>query len=408
VKAHTCAVLLFALAACGPQGAGHGDWSGDEEREEYVQPVRVVAPSRGEVEDYIETQATLEADRRADIHAEMDGRIVEKLRDIGDCVGNSADGKDPFLLARIDTRDRDLALQDSEIKLEEQRGHLQELELERNRATRELEQSRITQAETEASLKRAETGKLDGTLSIEEFDKARFARDLARAKVQVAQAALEKAELALVLGKIDVRKAQVARDRAALAKEKAGIVAPFPGVVSRCEVRVGERVRTGDLLYRVEDPSSLVIFGDIPVRQASRVRTGNPVVVTSTATPGNTRGRVAVVAPTVDKESGTVSVKIRVEPAQGFKPGLFVTLGIVVEVRKNALVVPKRAVLHQEGEGSYLFVIEESKARRVNVRTGFERGDTIEILEGIDDTAQVVVEGQDTLPDGAAVEIKPA
>jgi RND family efflux transporter MFP subunit len=402
------AALLLGLAACGNSEYGSGHWSGrDKEKEDYVQPVRVVSPSRGEVEDYVETQSTLEADRRADVHAEIDGRIVSKLRDVGDLVGRSGDGEDPFLLARIDDRDRHLALKDAEIKLEQRKGHLKELELERKRATQELEQSRVLHEEAIAIHARTKIGISDGTISIEEHERATFARNLGQAKVRTSQATLDKAEVALTLGAIDVREAEVARDRAALAKEKSLIAAPFPGVVTLCNVRDGERVRTGDLLYRVEDPTTLVVYGDIPVRQANRVRTGNPVLLGSTATPGGTKGRVEVVAPTVDEESGTVSVKIRVESAPGFRPGLFVALRIVVETRKDALVVPKRAVLHDEDEGSYLYVIEEDKAARVGVETGFERDEMIEITGGIDDGAQVVVEGQDTLSDGASVEIKP-
>ena len=95
-------------------------------------------------------------------------------------------------------------------------------------------------------------------------------------------------------------------------------------------------------------------------------------------------------------------------PAPGFKPGLFVNLRLVVETRADALVVPKRAVLHDDEEGPYLFIVEQGKAGRIWVKTGFQREGAVEITEGIAENAQVVVEGQDTLTHGAKVEIRPA
>ena len=115
-----------------------------------------------------------------------------------------------------------------------------------------------------------------------------------------------------------------------------------------------------------------------------------------------------MVAPTVESASGTVTVKIRVEPEAGYKPGLFVTLRIVVETRSNALIVAKRAVMHDDEDGAFLYVIEDGKAKRVVVTTGYERNEMIEIVEGVSEDAQVVIEGQDTLADGATVEIQKA
>ncbi len=201
-----------------------------------------------------------------------------------------------------------------------------------------------------------------------------------------------------------MERARAVRDRAAVSFERATIRSPLEGVVTFCNVREGERVRTGDLLYRVEDPSSLVLYGNLPVREAARVAPGNAVALTSSAAEGEARGKVVLVAPTLDRESGTVRVKAGIDPAPGFFPGLFVTMRIVVATRADALVVPRRALLHDDEEGSCLFVVRDGKAARVLVRTGFE-GDGVLEVEGLLEEDLVVVEGQDTVADGSTVEI---
>ena len=403
-------ILCLALVACDsgePPSDGPGR-EGDRDREEFTLPVRVVAPRRGEVEDYVETQANLESDIAVTILAEADGKVRRRFCEVGDSVGEGANGERPgsFLLAELDDRDSRLALRDAEIDLEERRGREQEAALELQRNEQLLEQAMVAEREAEAIFRRTSTGITDGTISREEHETATFSLSRTKTAVLIAKSAVEKAKISGKLGAIAVRKAEVVRDRAKVALEKTVINSPIKGIVTLCNVHRGEWVSKGMELYRIEDLDTLVVYGDIPVRQAARIRGANPVLITSTAATGATRGKVVLVAPTVDRETGTVRVKMRVEPAPGFPPGLFVSLRIVVERRTGALVVPKRAVLHHDEDGAYLFVIEERKAKRVVVKTGFEKGDDVEISEGIDDRAQVVVEGQDTLTDGAEVEIK--
>ncbi len=394
---------LILCVACGEGGSGYGEWSG-EKREDYALPVRVVRASRSDVEDYVETQANLESDVYVTVLAEAEGRILKRHSDVGDRVGES--GKPPFLLATMDDRDYVFALKDAEISVEEAIGRGQELALDFRRNTRLLEQANIAVAEAQAVLVRTSNGLNDGTISLEEQETATFALNRAQSTVHVAQAAKDKAELAVKLNGIAERKAEVARDRAKLALERTLVRSPMRGVVTACNVREGQIVKVGQELYRIEDTSRLVAYGDIPVRQAKRIRKANVVRIGSSAAPKSTHGRVALVEPTVDSAAGTVRVKISVTASPGFKPGLFVAVRIVVAERKNALVLPKRCVLHHDEDGTYVFVIENDKATRVLVKTGFERGDYVEILEGIDDVSQVVVEGQDTLTDTAKVEIK--
>ncbi len=444
--------LLVALlaVACGSgddsgQGEGHGSWGG-KKREARPFPVATEAPQLADVDDRVETQATLESDRRTDILAEIDGRVIKRLLDVGGSVGEPGkpspgtltDGdsnrngnggvaglpreRHPLDLAYIDGRDRALDLRETEIQLQEALGRKRELTVERDHAERLLTEAQVGVAEANASFERTGEGITDGTISREEHISATFGKKKAKAKLEVANAALAKTVLALELVAIEESKAELARDRALLANEKTTVRAPFPGVVTVCNVRAGQRVRAGDLLYRVEDTSTLVVYGDLPVRQAARVRAGNSVTLGASAVANATTGTVVMVAPTVESESGTVRVKVEVQSAPGFKPGLFVTLRIVVDTRKNAPTVPKRAVLHDDEDGAYVYLVKDGIALRTLVTSGYSRGDRIEILEGLDGgsagsassetpdgagadgAVRVVVEGQDTLTDGAKVE----
>ncbi len=403
MKSRLLPLLLF-VAACGRPGEAVPKGEKEEKKPALPLPVRTVAPVRGEVEAVIQTQATLESDRRADLAAEIEGRVEQRLRDLGDRVGG--DGADALLLARLERRELALATKEAGVRLRDKRVRIEEQELARGQAERDVEQARVLVAEADSVLARTTSGMTDGTISREEHERATFAKSLADSRLLSSEAALEKAQVTLRLGAIAVEEAEIALARAEEGERKTLVRSPIAGVVTLCNVREGERVRVGDLLYRVEDPRSLVVYAQVPAREAARVSEGNLVLVGSSAAPAATAGKVLLVAPTIERESGTVRCKIGVEPAAGFKPGLFVNLRIVVERRAGALVVPKRCVLHDGDEGTYLFTIEEGKAVRRLVRTGLESGDSLEILDAIEEGSAVVVEGQDTLTHGAAVEIR--
>ncbi len=391
--------ILLAAAACGGPPPDK-----KPSRTDAPLPVRAERPSRGAVSDIVETQAALETDRHVTVYAEVDGKVVEKAKDLGDLVGGGRDGDDGMLLARLDDRELRLALEEAEVDVRNAEGRIRELELGKKLADREVEQAEVSLREAEAIFARASEGMKDGTISLEEHERATFARNLAQKKVEAAQASVEKGKVALELGSVAVERARAVRDRAAVLLERATIRSPIAGVVTLCNVREGERVRTGEVLYKVEEPDTLVLYGNLPVRDAARVEAGDAVSLESSAAEGKAKGKVELVAPTVDRESGTVRVKAAIEPAPGFRPGLFVTMRITVATRADALVVPRRALLHDDEEGPYLFVVRDGKAVRVPVKTGFEGEGVLEV-EGIGEEDLVLVEGQDTVSDGAAVEV---
>jgi HlyD family secretion protein len=404
LRRHLPILLVSLLPAC-DSGRGDFDKKWEGSGEEPVFPVRIAPPSRAHVESYVGTNQSLEADHRVVVRAEVEGTIVERIKDEGDAVGRDTNGDDPLLLARLDDRELHFELRQAQVTLKEKRGKVRELELGVEEAQEELELARVTVEETRANFDRADRGRRDGTTSQAEYDRARFAHRLAEKKLDTSKAALSRVQVALELGRVAVEQAQVAVEKTAFDKDKTMLRSTMPGVVTYCGIRIGQRVSKGDRIYEVVDPQSLVAFARVPVRDAARVAAGNPVVVESRTTGARSQGRVLRVAPTVDPDAGTVTLKIAVDPTPGLSPGLYVALKIVVAKRSDALVVPKRAVLHDEHRGSYVFATKDGRARRRPVTLGFERQELIEIVEGVGETDHVVVEGQNTLTDGAKIEI---
>ena len=79
---------------------------------------------------------------------------------------------------------------------------------------------------------------------------------------------------------------------------------------------------------------------------------------------------------------------------------------LTVEKKENTLAIPQKAILEIDGTPS-AFIVEDGRAVLRQIETGLTLGDTAEVLSGLAEGEQVVVEGQYTLSDGGLVEIIP-
>ena len=115
--------------------------------------------------------------------------------------------------------------------------------------------------------------------------------------------------------------------------------------------------------------------------------------------------KVERVAPVVDRDSGTVKVTVRIDNRDlSLRPGLFTRMDIAFLHLANAVLMPKAAVLGSRGaEAAY--VIEDGKAHLQPIRTGYDSGARVQVIEGLKPGAEIVVTGQASLNDGALVEV---
>jgi membrane fusion protein (multidrug efflux system) len=83
---------------------------------------------------------------------------------------------------------------------------------------------------------------------------------------------------------------------------------------------------------------------------------------------------------------------------------MFGRISIVYDQRYNVLQVPRSAILEESGDTS-VFVVEDDKAMRREVVTGYSNAGMIEVIEGLEDGDRVVTVGQIGLKDEALVTV---
>jgi len=111
---------------------------------------------------------------------------------------------------------------------------------------------------------------------------------------------------------------------------------------------------------------------------------------------------VRMVSPIVDTRSGTVKVTVEINDKTDLRIGAFVRVQITTDVHKDALVVPKLALLEEGGE-TYVYRADADSVLKVRVQTGYADEDMAEILVGLNQGDRVVTVGHGGLQHGSRI-----
>jgi RND family efflux transporter MFP subunit len=185
--------------------------------------------------------------------------------------------------------------------------------------------------------------------------------------------------------------------------------APVAGVIAERVVESGDRIKDGDLMFRLVNTAVLEFAAAVPSSYVGGVRPGMPVSLAVTGLSGVTiGGRVARVNATADAATRQVKVYVLVPNAGGrLVGGLFASGRVITRQATNALVVPQAAVRAAADSGSYVVLIVEGKiARRTVVAGGVDEvAGLVEITQGLTGGDTVIVGAVEGLRDGDAVTV---
>lgn len=262
---------------------------------------------------------------------------------------------------------------------------------------------------TQENLRLAEADLHDAQRSLDRT-RALLKRELvAQADFDTAEARYKRVVATIEVAKFAVREAQVAVDNTR-------IVAPFDGTVLKKNADVGEIVAplagaasSKAAVVTIADMASLEVEADVSEANITRVKSEQNCEITLDAYPQqHYPGYVTKIVPTADRSKATVLVKIRfksydyrVLPEMSAKI-TFLAPGTVVTESSNrpVLTVPATAVASRNG-GAVVFQIKDDRAVAVQVVTGQNLGDQVEIKQGLKDGDKVVAKVDDRIRTGA-------
>ena len=203
----------------------------------------------------------------------------------------------------------------------------------------------------------------------------------------------------------DLENARAANRLANLELSYANVVAPISGVVAERKIKAGNFVQINTPIFRIVDTSKLEATLNVPEREVATLKAGLPVDLGVDALPGRQfRGTIDRVAPVIDAGSGTFRVVCAFDGGGALAPGMFGRIRIDYDQRTDALVVPRVALLDDEGDPA-VYAVRAGKAARVPLKLGYIDGQWAEVRQGLKEGEQVVTAGKVALREGSAVQI---
>lgn len=424
------ASFMFLLS-----GGGCSQTSGLGEDEQPA-VVELTALEQRDLHESVTVSGQVSAHAEVKVLAELPGRVEEVHVYLGDKVEKGE------LLVRLDSRDQEVQLQQAEAALAA--ASAQQAEAQAGARPQDLVQAQagLMQAESAFTVASAELERMkalfeEGIVSLQQLEQVRMQHTAAQAGLETARAMLEKVEAGATEHTLQVLAAQVSQAQAGVAAarrqyEKMFIRAPISGKVAAVAAREGEMAGLGLPAVVLVDDDPVYIDLLVDEEQIGYLSPGQEVCVdvpvlvenggmensgTGRIDPAETetgelelpagaeclQGIVAEMSPAALSGSRSFQVRVEVSNPQGLlRHGMFARVTLQTRFLKDVAVVPTTAVQQREGR-DYIFFYDQGVARAVEVRTGVQQGDMVQV-EGELRQLPVIARAPRSLSDGDAVQ----
>lgn len=294
------------------------------------------------LQESAQLDGVIEAVQQSTVSAQTSGTIVELPFDVDDSV-SAGD-----LIVRLEDSEQKARLNQAQAGLQEAQSGLQD---------------------ARQQFQRTETVHERGLVSRQELDRARNNLSASQARVERAEAAVAEARKQL---------------------DYTRVIAPYGGILTERHVELGESVSPGQPLLSGLSLEQLRVVVDLPQTYADAARSQRQATVTLAD------GRVLKTGdmtfyPYANPQTHTFRLRLQLEEPNGsLFPGMLVKVSVPVASRE-ALWIPASALIERSELRAVFVQNDAGQPRLRQVRVGQRDDDRLEILAGLSEGEQVVV-----------------
>jgi RND family efflux transporter MFP subunit len=191
------------------------------------------------------------------------------------------------------------------------------------------------------------------------------------------------------------------------------VKAPFSGKIDAIITEQGSVVvAVQTQLMQIVNLDNMYIETEVPERHLNTITVGKNVEVIFPILGKTINTKVRQISNVINPSNRTFKAEIAIpNKERDIKPNLTARLKINDYTNKEAILIPQ-SIISENAEGEqYVYVVKDKNDRnqgtatRVIIKTGRTQGDLIEVLEGIENSAELIQEGARSVKDGQTVEI---
>jgi RND family efflux transporter MFP subunit len=318
---------------------------------------------RGDIDLIVAAKGKVEAVEDVDLAPKTLGRVKEIYVREGDFVN-----KDDVIAV---------------LENEELKAQVQQAKANISRAQAELK-------ETNQNLERLSELFQRGIISKSELDSATMKYDVSLSQLKKAQADLSYAEALL---------------------ENTHIRAPFSGKIVKRYLDPGETITLEKLvpIVTIADVTKILVKAEIDETDIRKINLGQRAIVTADAYPGEEfKGKITEISPTLQRktvlsdnpaemvDTKVLETTIELDSGERLNLGLKVDVTILADNREDVLIVPLKAVRHQDGM-PFVKVKKEGNYQEKRITIGSYDDENIEVIEGLEEGDTVLLQNSSGL-----------
>jgi HlyD family secretion protein len=363
-----------------------------------IDPSKLGKVERGDLAKSVVATGKIEPITKVEIKSKASG-IVQKLYvDSGNKV------KDGQLLAELDKDQLRAAVRQDEAALAAAEAAVRAAKADLERA--KVDAAGVDVPTLERAYQRAQKMAKEGVVSSAALDDAQRNYEMAVNKRDAARAQLSVNNAKVIQGEAQVQQAKAALESAREDLRYATIVSPINGMVLSRDVEIGDAVSSilvlgssATQIMTLGDTSQVYVKGKVDESDIGKVYLGQPARIKVESFKDKTfTGKVTKIEPLGVEKDNVTTFEVRVSidnPGGELKAAMTANAEIVLDEHKNTLYMPESAVMYDKDKKASVEVPDphaKDGKRKVPVQVGISNGVKTEVLSGLKEGDQVVLQ----------------
>jgi RND family efflux transporter MFP subunit len=291
-----------------------------------------------------------------------------------------------------------------------------ELQQQVREAAAALAQSRSALEQSRANLTQGMANRDLARVSAERYGRlqqrgivSRQENDTYQAQYKAQDASVDALRKAVAASQSNVAAAEANLARVKEMESYLKVRAPFAGIITLRNIDLGTLVAEGNtMLYRVAQTGTLRAYINAPQVNASALKPGESAELTFSDLPGRVFvGKLTRASGSLDPATRTLLVEVQVANPKGeLMPGMYANIALSAAREIPPLLIPSEALIAR-ADGTTVAVVEPGGTVHYrSIRVGRDTGLELEVLDGLEEGMQVIINPNDRVREGVSVETR--
>lgn len=241
-----------------------------------------------------------------------------------------------------------------------------------------------------------------------QLSKAQTAKKLASENERRAKLLLEKQAISQEeydIASADYQSASAEAELIEAQLSKTTLRAPFSGTIGLRAISKGTYVTPTTVIAKLVNTDELKITFSVPEKYASQVKVGTTLTFTTSDSKKEYSATIYAIDPEVEITTRTLRMRaIMDNRGNKLYPGAYTSVQLPLETVDNALLVPSEALIPVQN-GKKIFILENGKAKEVDVEIGARTGKVVRVLTNLHPGDTILTYGVMALQNGSPVQV---